>query len=66
MKFLLYVDYIILIAQTTKDLREHLETLESFCHKVVMQVNTRKTKVMVFSLRKKQQEVDFQFEGNTL
>ena len=31
-----------------------------------MQVNTNKTKVMKLSLRKKQQEVDFQFKGNTL
>ena len=65
-KLLLYADDLILIAQTAKDLREHLKTLESFCHEVGMQVNTSKTKVIVFSLRKNQRDADFQFEGNTL
>ena len=34
--------------RTAKGLKEHLKALESFCHKVGMQVNTRKTKVMIF------------------
>ncbi len=65
-KLLLYVDNFILIAQTTKDLREHLRILKVLHKEVGMQVNTSKTKIMIFSLKKKQQQADFHLEGNVL
>lgn len=51
-RLLLYADNLIILARTTKGLKEHLKALESFCHEVGMQVNTSKTKVMMFSLKK--------------
>lgn len=66
-KLLLYVDDLILIAKSAKGLREHLKTLETFCHEVGMQVNISKTKVMIFSWRRnKKIQVDFLFEGSPL
>ena len=54
-RLLLYADDLILIAKTAKGLREHLKNLETFCTKVGMEINTSKTKIMVFSLRKRKQ-----------
>ncbi len=54
-KLLLYADDLILIAKTTQGLREHLKNLEIFCTEVRMEVNTFKTKIMVFSSRKRKE-----------
>ena len=54
-RLLLYADDLILIAKTAQGLREHLKNLETFCTEVGMEVNTSKTKIMVFSLRKRKQ-----------
>lgn len=50
-KLLLYADDLILIAKTMDSLREHLKALEAFCQVVRMQVNTSKTRAMIFSLK---------------
>ena len=52
-RLLLYADDFILIAKTTQGLREHLMNLENFCTEVGMEINASKTKVMIFSLRKR-------------
>jgi hypothetical protein len=67
-RLLLYADNLILIAKSTLGLQEHLISLEHFCSTVGMQVNTSKTKVVVFSNKRKQKhnQHKFYFEGNTL
>jgi hypothetical protein len=67
-RLLLYADDLILIAKSAHGLQEHLISLEHFCSTVGMQVNTSKTKVVVFSSKRKQKhnEHKFYFEGNTL
>jgi len=50
---LLYVDDIVLISKSTHGLEIHLYALEHFCRAVGMQVNTRKTKIMFFSNKRK-------------
>jgi hypothetical protein len=67
-RLLLYADDLILIAKSAHGLQEHLISLEHFCSTVGMQVNTSKTKVVVFSSKRKQKnnQHKFYFEGNTL
>lgn len=65
-KLLLYVDDLILMAKTAQDLKEHLKALELFYHQVGMQVNTTKTKVMIFTLKRKKVHREFVFEGSPL
>jgi len=67
-RLLLYADDLILIAKSALRLQEHLISLEHFCSTVGMQVNTSKTKVVVFSSKRKQKhnQHKFYFEGNTL
>jgi hypothetical protein len=63
-KLLLYANDLILISKTTHGLREHLKALEHFCQEVGMQVNITKTKIMIFSLNKKDKPITFLFEGS--
>ena len=63
---LLYADDLILIAKSALGLQEHLISLEHFCRTVGMQVNTSKTKVVVFSSKRKHKQRKFYFEDNTL
>jgi hypothetical protein len=67
-RLLLYADDLILIAKSAPRVQEHLISLEHFCSIVGMQVNTSKTKVVVFSSKRKQKhnQHKFYFEGNTL
>jgi hypothetical protein len=67
-RLLLYADDLILIAKFSLGLQEHLISLEHFCSTVGMQVNTSKTKVVVFSSKRKQKhnQHKFYFEGITL
>ena len=51
-RLLLYVNDLIIIAKLANGLIKHLTELESCCHEVEMQVNTSKTKVMIFLLKK--------------
>jgi hypothetical protein len=53
-RLLLYANDLILIAKSAPRLQEHLISLEHFCSTVGMQVNTSKTKVVVFSSKRKQ------------
>jgi hypothetical protein len=62
----LYADDLILIAKSTLGLQEHLCSLEHFCRRVGMQVNISKTKVVVFSNKRKHNQHKFYFEGNIL
>lgn len=54
-RLLLCVDDFVLFAKIAQRLREHLSNLETFCTEVGMEVNTSNTKIMVFSLRKREQ-----------
>jgi hypothetical protein len=65
-RLLLYADDLILIAKSTLGLQEHLCSLEHFCRRVGMQVNISKTKVVVFSNKRKHNQHKFYFEGNIL
>ena len=65
-RLLLYVDDLILIAKSALILQEHLISLEHFCRTVGMQVNTSKTKVVVFLSKRKHKQHKFYFEDNTL
>jgi hypothetical protein len=62
----LYADDLILIAKSTLGLQEHLISLERFCSTMGTQVNTSKTKVVIFSSKRKHKQHKFYFEGNTL
>jgi hypothetical protein len=62
----LYADDLILIAKSALGLQEHLCSLENFCRRVGMQVNISKTKVVVFSNKRKHNQHKFYFEGNIL
>ena len=61
-RLLLYADDLILIAKSALGLQEHLISLEHFCRTVGMQVNTSKTKVVVFSSKRKHKQHKFYFE----
>ncbi|XP_059077995.1 uncharacterized protein LOC131876576 [Cryptomeria japonica] len=65
-RLLLYADDLILLANSALGLQEHLFALEHFCNIVGMQVNISKTKIMVFSSRRKQEQHKFYFEGSIL
>jgi len=65
-KILLYDDDLVLIAKSTQGLQMHLYALDLFCNAMMMQVNTNKTKIMIFSNKKKQSQHAFFFEGNIL
>jgi hypothetical protein len=65
-RLLLYADDLILIAKSILGLQEHLCSLEQFCRRVGMQVNISKTKVVVFSNKRKHNQHKFYFEGNIL
>ena len=53
-KLLLYADDIVLISKLAHGLQMHLYALEHFCRAVGMQVNTSKTKIMIFSNKRKE------------
>ena len=65
-KLLLYADDLVLISKSAYGLQMHLYALEPFFRAVGMQVNTSKTKIMIFSNKRKQSEYMFFFEGNIL
>ncbi|XP_057855964.2 uncharacterized protein LOC131065484 [Cryptomeria japonica] len=65
-KKFLYADDLILFVKTTLGLQEHLYVLKHFCKTVGMQVNISKTKIMVFSNKRKQNQHKFYFEGSIL
>ena len=52
-KLLLYADDIVLISKSAHGLQMRLYALEHFCRVVGMQVNTSKTKIMIFSNKRK-------------
>ena len=52
-RLLLYAYDLILIAKSSLGLQDHLISIEHFCRIVGMQVNTSKTKVVVFANKKK-------------
>ena len=45
---LMFVDDIILLSASVNGLREHLDTLQSFCQVWRMGLNTKKTKICIF------------------
>lgn len=65
-KLLLYADDLILISKIAHGLMDHLRALEHFCMEFGMQVNIYKTKIMIFSLKRKQKQITFLFEGSLL
>ena len=65
-RLLLYADDLILIANSALGLQEHLHSLEHFCKRVGMQVNISKTKVVVFSNKRKHNQHKFYFGGSIL
>ena len=65
-RLLLYRDDLILIAKYSLGFQEHLQSLENFCRSVGMQVNINKTKVVVFSKKRKHNQHKFYFESSIL
>ena len=65
-KLLLYADDLVLNVKSTHGLQMHLYALEHFFKAVGMQVNISKTKIMIFSNKRKQSQRMFFFEGNIL
>ena len=45
---LMYADDIILLSQSAAGLQKHLKSLQSFCQKWKLEVNTEKTKICIF------------------
>ena len=62
-KILLYVDDVILIARTLQNLQKHLSSLSigGFLYKVQMDVNGRKTRVVLLSLKQKPNQIQNNF-----
>ena len=52
---MLFADDIVLLSCTSEGLKKHLLTLETFCHKHMLEVNTSKTKICVFEKNSKNQ-----------
>lgn len=65
-KLLLYADDLVLISKSAHGLKIYLYSLEIFCRVVGMQVNINKTKIMIFSNKRKHIQHTFFFEGNII
>ena len=47
-KYLLYADYLILLSPTRDGLQHNLSILEQYCHNWALEVNFKKTQIMIF------------------
>ena len=63
---LLYADDTILLADTPLDLQLALDSLDLYCEKWKLQVNSSKTKIMIFSKRKSKLLPKFTLKGQKL
>ena len=61
---LLFADDMVILAETPEDLKKSLNTLYEYCNKWSLEVNTEKTKVMVFRKRKVYNDPHRWYYGN--
>jgi hypothetical protein len=61
---LLYADDLVLLSETKDGLQTSLQNLNDYCHKWDLHVNTKKTKVMIFSTKKTKTTEQF-YLGNS-
>ena len=58
---LLYADVTIVLAECPEDLQRALDILKIYCEFWGLDINVRKTKVMIFSWGKNQKNAEIQF-----
>ena len=61
---LLFADDMVILAETPEDLQKSLNSLYEYCNKWSLEVNTEKTKVMVFRKRKVYNDPHRWYYGN--
>ncbi len=61
-KFLLYVDDLVLLSPTQHGLQQHLDLLKQHCQNWALTVNLNKSKMMVFQKKPRSQETKYQFK----
>lgn len=63
---LLYADDTVIFAESPEELQIALDTMQSYCDTWKLQVNTSKTKVVIFSKGKIRQKPVFYYNGETI
>ena len=63
---LLYADDTIVLVETERELQSTLDAVHKYCNNMQLTVNTRKTKVMIFSRGKVRKHRNFLFGGSIL
>ncbi len=63
---LMYADDTVLLAESAEGLQKALDTLETYCTKWHLTVNTEKTKILIFTRKKKQIDTIFHLNGRPL
>ena len=63
---ILYADDTVIMSETKEGLQNALNIFQSYCEIWKLQVNTNKTKVMIFCKRKSRQEFNFTLCGKVL
>ena len=61
---LLYADDLVLLSTSKEGLQKFLDQLNNWCKKWLMEINLKKTKVMIFQKSTKKQQVSDFFNGN--
>lgn len=64
--FLLYADDTVLLSDTPSGLQRSLDVYSEYCRQWKLEVNTNKTKVLIFSKKKTNNLFSFAFNGNNL
>ena len=63
---LLYADDTVILSDTAEDLQEGLIAMEEYCKLWALQINTEKTKVCIFTRKRKLAPNNFLFNGDSL
>ena len=63
---ILYADDTIILADSAQNMQKALDIFQSYCKTWKLQVNTAKTKIMIFSKRKLRQHFEFQLDGQII
>ena len=63
---LMYADDTILVADSANDLQEAMDCLNVYCKKWDIKINIDKTKIVIFTNRKKRENANFNFNGQLI
>ena len=62
----MYADDTILVADSANDLQEAMDCLNVYCKKWDIKINIDKTKIVIFTNRKKRENANFNFNGQLI